>query len=970
MPSASADPPSRTSRLQITLKHPTQKPAHVCPAAHNHKDPYSAVESEDDDNQPRGGANGLDMVAHMNENGKQNSWTLQELEHGKIISNSGVDRFYCGAIAGQELFMNSIQIAESRGSRSQPVCVETTLHRTGKRSLGLEPSKTEYYLLSLLTDDVTPTLRDLERLKPPEHPDSHSKEYTAVYSALLDSICRSFSNDQLRPMNRKKTGTGPDRNRLQPDLRLRFIRPENFTGCGSSQFGKWVNRYRAGWDRHDQPRPSDNANFDNADQMGTTTTLPTPGPTAATPTSIPRTGLNNDNLKTTTRHHQRTTNDHDHQHRVDNHDHNCTNNLANNTRKDDTSTTATPRQRQHQQIDNNDDRPQQQHVDNNDDDTSTAATTTRQQPQHQHDNSRQPQHHHINNHNDGRNNNASTTTVHDDDTRQLRLRSFTQQYGLSLGSKLRKTSYAEAIVEKAWQWPSLRELKRARSGRTEVTSLALALSPSELFILLGKNGSDLFQLSREYNVHASVKRNPLSLYLEGSHDSVKGAEEYIDRVRKRTLEDTFDTPSKNPVPQEAFHSISRLSELFWRKPKTRKALRASLTTDTLQGQGVAHPNSGASGIFSVPIFRSSFVTMTRSSTFLRWRRVGDWLGDTRSQSLDISGLAQSRGGLFSIDGIPPGLRPISNIGFWVTLLPVPFFPVSRVDEQGSLKSPHTGGLTYTDTRFLPLELVKALPSQQRVLHRLVYRRFPVFEQDSRHSATTKFIRIEVPLIDHKHVQHPVGLSDRSVFTNAMFWSGTSANVDLLMPDRYMDLRFNVSDMSPLPSTQQPGELMNYLDGLQKSLTCSNPDVTQPVPPLVVSHDDHEYILATNASVRQSAVIVFGPLEADPFFVRTESENAWFCLIASRPNDRTRDSGHRPPPRKRAHFPTKLRHLLHADLALCRQSWNAQKGQTSDISHGRAVGQPKSEDRKSAEDSPKGRPASANYLAFSYCLGTT
>lgn len=85
---------------------------------------------------------------------------------------------------------------------------------------------------------------------------------------------------------------------------------------------------------------------------------------------------------------------------------------------------------------------------------------------------------------------------------------------------------------------------------------------------------------------------------------------------------------------------------------------------------------------------------------------------------------------------------------------------------------------------LPLELVKALPSQQRVLHRLVYRCSPVLEQDSRHSATTKFIQIEVPLIDHKQVQLPVGLSDRSVLTNAVFWSGTSANVDLLMPDRY------------------------------------------------------------------------------------------------------------------------------------------------------------------------------------------
>ncbi|KAH8998916.1 hypothetical protein EDB86DRAFT_2802958 [Lactarius hatsudake] len=581
----------------------------------------------------------------------------------------------------------------SHHKASEPISPQGSTARGGDHlghpSRTLESSKTESYLLSLLTDDVTPSLRDLERLKPPEHPGSHSKEYTAVYSALLGSICRSFSHDQLR--------------------------------------------------------------------------------------------------------------------------------------------------------------------------------------------------------------------------------SFTQQYGLSLGSKLRKASYAEAIVEKAWQWPSLRELKRARSGRPEVTSLGRYVYTSlmRFRLILSRDGSDLFQLSREYNVYASVKRNPLSLYLEGSRDSVKGTEEYIDRVRKGIVEDTFDTPSKHPVPQEAFHSISRLSGAFLETTedqKVRICLSPAYIVLTLQvtcpsqasleyhvseeagnkkpsellSQQIHYKDNELRTPTAAPLAYSLYPfsgprllpTMTRSSTFLRWRRVGDWLGDTRSQSLDTSGLAQSRGSLFSIDGAETDLqhRLLGNITSNGTKRLVSafsghiLFPVSRVDEQGSLKSPHTGGLTYTDTRSwvaaqrtsatfypsLPLELVKALPSQQRVLHRLIYRCSPVFEQDSRHSSTTKFIRIEVPLIDHKHVQHPVGLPDRSIFTNAMFWGGTSANVDLLMPDRYMDLRFNVSDISPLPSTQQPGELMNYLDGLQKFLTCSDPDVMQPVPPLVVSHDDHEYVLATNASVRQSA----------------------------------------------------------------------------------------------------------------------
>jgi Ino eighty subunit 2 len=49
--------PSRSSRLKITLKLPTQKPARVRRAVHKDKALDSDVESEDDDDdQPRGDA--------------------------------------------------------------------------------------------------------------------------------------------------------------------------------------------------------------------------------------------------------------------------------------------------------------------------------------------------------------------------------------------------------------------------------------------------------------------------------------------------------------------------------------------------------------------------------------------------------------------------------------------------------------------------------------------------------------------------------------------------------------------------------------------------------------------------------------------------------------------------------------------------------------------------------------------------
>jgi hypothetical protein len=85
---------------------------------------------------------------------------------------------------------------------------------------------------------------------------------------------------------------------------------------------------------------------------------------------------------------------------------------------------------------------------------------------------------------------------------------------------------------------------------------------------------------------------------------------------------------------------------------------------------------------------------------------------------------------------------------------------------------------------LPLDLVRVLPSQQKVLHRLVYRSLPVVGQSSDGPVATHSIRLEVPLVDPKQVRSSVGIPDGSVLADAMFWSGSSVNLDVLIPDRY------------------------------------------------------------------------------------------------------------------------------------------------------------------------------------------
>jgi hypothetical protein len=109
---------------------------------------------------------------------------------------------------------------------------------------------------------------------------------------------------------------------------------------------------------------------------------------------------------------------------------------------------------------------------------------------------------------------------------------------------------------------------------------------------------------------------------------------------------------------------------------------------------------------------------------------------------------------------------------------------------------------------LPLALVKVLPSQQKVLHRLVYCSLPVLEQDNNDPIATSFIRLEVPLIDLKQVHSPLGLPGAGVFANAMFWSGSSANLDILMPDRY-DSSTVVSDLTLMLAYQPNGPSLQY-----------------------------------------------------------------------------------------------------------------------------------------------------------------
>ncbi|KAI0271344.1 hypothetical protein BC834DRAFT_966842 [Gloeopeniophorella convolvens] len=482
------------------------------------------------------------------------------------------------------------------------------------------------------------------------------------------------------------------------------------------------------------------------------------------------------------------------------------------------------------------------------------------------------------------------------------LRDFSQQYGLSIGSKRKKRAYAEAIVERAWQWPSLRELKRMQRDRTEVTSQTLPLTASELFIVLGKDGSDLFQLSRKFNVYISVKPNPLAVYVEGSRESVREIESHISNVLKDMVEDIFEVPSKQSISKEVLQSVSRMAGAFVENIEGRKLrVRGINTTSITTAKRLAiratyqvepsellmqhtYPSEEYSLPTSVPLAYSlypflaprSLFSTSKSNMFFRWRRVGDWLGEARSQSLDASGLAQSRSSLFAIDGTkvnlhdrllvnapPHSASPTDSRRLVSASSGHILFPSAQADPKLSLKSMYNGQSTHSDTcswiskqrssatflPSLPLELVRARPSQQQVVHRVVYRGLPAEGQEG--STMMRFIRLEVPLVEPREAQPQMDIQYNDLVKGATCWIGVATNVDLLMPDRHMDLRFIVSDAEPLPSDHQPTELLNYTRGLEDFLTSNEPNVTQPSPPMLLSHDGRDFVLTSSVSVRKS-----------------------------------------------------------------------------------------------------------------------
>lgn len=535
------------------------------------------------------------------------------------------------------------------------------------------------------------------------------------------------------------------------------------------------------------------------------------------------------------------------------------------------------------------------------------------------------------------------------------LRKFTELYNLDpiwTRCSRRKAEYAESIIEKQWNWPSLKEIERRQRDRTEVVIKTFSVNPSQLFLILGKDGADLLQLSMQYNVHISLASSPLALRVEGLRGTMKQLTEHLSELKKGIIDEIVELPSKQPIRQDLVQRISRLAGAYvenlghkgkiricakdTEKMNTAKRLAIRASTETQVGHSSPIlcyvPTKAKLEHSVVPSFmphtysvypflspRSLPWTMMKGGSF-RVRRVADWLGAAATEdTTKTGGLAGSQGKvvtkteesadlealLLSAPKTPGHERLVSaSFGHIVlgsesptghSVLNPPLkgnWTLSKI-----LKWLHTSNTPLTFVPSLPATLLNSPPSNQKIIHRVLYRTLP--ESQLENSLHQQLIKLELEFstsdtveinaagpeysnsdrelagdltlkVDADHdpsyspdsfqdsapAEGPLKSAERNPqeavvnVSEATCLEGVEFTLDIMMPDRPMDVQFTVFEHADISVGDQPLLLVDYTKQLRHFLTSQDREATQPQPPATLNFRGRTYFLQTSLSVRK------------------------------------------------------------------------------------------------------------------------
>ncbi|KAG6889198.1 hypothetical protein C0995_002913 [Termitomyces sp. Mi166 len=500
------------------------------------------------------------------------------------------------------------------------------------------------------------------------------------------------------------------------------------------------------------------------------------------------------------------------------------------------------------------------------------------------------------------------------------LRTIAKLYEVDIPGKLSKWSTAATIVERKWRWPSLISIRQEKKD-SEIVSESFSLDAKQAFLILGKDGADLLDLSSKFGVHVSFSSSPLSLKVEGTRASLGQLSTYVGNFKMGIKERCFQLPAaQRHVGPDTLQHISRKSGAFVEDAgegsirltfkdgdevaahlAERLTIRAASEveesipvlfcpvqnqTKSALGQVLSsHPT------YSFYPFQPSELKLqaSKQTCLFRVRRVEDWLRSDLSEAQDAGNLPEiahvtdfsgksvdlRQALLVGVPGSHANHRITASFGHLL---------VSSTSSRSSITPPLSGCqelsnlLKWLQTEepkrafvsSLPHPLINCTPAQQHMIHRLAYRSLSM-TKDTGSSSTEESLKFEL-VLDNMNPKAPKkvqakGDNDNSdcsedpstkgidplpdVTLAPTCWAESSRHLDLMLPDRPMDIRFSVSTNHIIARQDWPANLTNYYHGFRSFLTTSERTIGRPEIPLTLTKDGVDYQLSQSSTVRQT-----------------------------------------------------------------------------------------------------------------------
>ncbi|KAF8313815.1 hypothetical protein DL93DRAFT_2156006 [Clavulina sp. PMI_390] len=479
----------------------------------------------------------------------------------------------------------------------------------------------------------------------------------------------------------------------------------------------------------------------------------------------------------------------------------------------------------------------------------------------------------------------------------------------SVSHRMKKNAVMDYIMGKCWKLPHPTQVQKELRERTEIKKRVFPVSSAQLFSLLGQDGHLFKSLAATHHATLFVESNPsLAIRAEATRSNLKEFEEHMRALTKELITRRVELSGVHDFNEALIQSMSRKANAFIEKDGPSSLNITAISPEALAtaerlanqawivgtGKPVVATHSAQEQYANSPPSYSMYPHAPEGAlpwylgyqaTF-RPRRVGEWLLGSKMAAISslkgegVFGLTNSATQpndlketvkilMNNLGGSTSSVKVTASTGHVLftstassklsTLLPTissassswPMSSVTNWVEDGTQRA------TYIPS--LPAPLIGVQLNNLAESIRLTYRRLADIASEGATSSTPQALVYNVPLNGAAPPQSGRWGKDESSFSQELVGNasiGPIHQIDLVLPDRPMDLQLRVDASRPLPLSSLPTELATFSNEIR---TYSFPQTehqtltTAPLPPLRMTLDStgEEFILERTQYVSKS-----------------------------------------------------------------------------------------------------------------------